>query len=156
VHDFLTVGAAARCRTRARWRSVCPTSLLHEAGGELPAAPRRAVGILERHHFTCYRPLGAYYIMTDISVFGFADDVEFARYLVKDVAWRRCGQSFYKSSTAGRTKLRFCFCNATRRCGSGSADGEARPRWRHAALTAVGIKHKGTILVSFVFGRAQR
>ena len=41
--------------------------------------------ILERHHFTCYTPHGAYYIMTDISDFGFPDDVEFARYLVKDV-----------------------------------------------------------------------
>jgi aminotransferase len=67
--------------------------------------------ILERHHFTCYKPYGAYYIMTDISTFGFADDVEFARYLVKDVGVAAVpGSSFYKSSNEGRTKLRFCFC----------------------------------------------
>src|SRR4029079_10379831 len=65
---------------------------------------------LERHHFTTYKPSGAYYIMTDISVFGFSDDVEFARYLVKDVGVAAVpGSSFYKSG-AGRTKLRFCFC----------------------------------------------
>ena len=34
--------------------------------------------ILERQHFTCYKPYGAYYIMTDIAAFGFRDDVEFA------------------------------------------------------------------------------
>ena len=67
--------------------------------------------ILERHHFTCYKPYGAYYIMTDISAFGFDDDVEFARYLVKDVGVAAVpGSSFYKNAASGRTKLRFCFC----------------------------------------------
>ena len=67
--------------------------------------------ILERHHFTCYKPYGAYYIMTDISAFGFADDVEFARYLVKDVGVAAVpGSSFYK------TRRR-----AARSCGSASA-----------------------------------
>ncbi len=48
--------------------------------------------------------------MTDISAFGFADDVEFARYLVKDVGVAAVpGSSFYKTG-GGRTKLRFCFC----------------------------------------------
>ncbi|MBI3492599.1 MAG: aminotransferase class I/II-fold pyridoxal phosphate-dependent enzyme, partial [Acidobacteria bacterium] len=73
--------------------------------------------ILERHHFTCYKPYGAYYIMTDISVFGFSDDVEFARYLVKDVGVAAVpGSSFYKRTEAGKTKLRFCFCKPARRC----------------------------------------
>ena len=49
--------------------------------------------------------------MTDISAFGFADDVEFARYLVKDVGVASVpGSSFYKTSNEGRTKVRFCFC----------------------------------------------
>src|SRR6185436_1404325 len=67
--------------------------------------------ILERHRFTVYKPYGAYYIMTDISTFGFDDDVEFARYLVKDVGVAAVpGSSFYKNAEKGRTKLRFCFC----------------------------------------------
>ena len=67
--------------------------------------------VLERHHFTCYKPHGAYYIMTDIGSFGFRDDVEFARYLVKDIGVAGVpGSSFYKTSNEGRTKLRFCFC----------------------------------------------
>jgi aminotransferase len=49
--------------------------------------------------------------MTDISTFGFADDLEFARYLVKDVGVAAVpGSSFYRTPGAGRTKLRFCFC----------------------------------------------
>jgi len=50
-------------------------------------------------------------VMTDISVFGFADDVEFARYLVKDIGVAAVpGSSFYKTAGVGRSKLRFCFC----------------------------------------------
>ena len=65
----------------------------------------------ERHHFTCYKPSGAYYIMTDISGFGFKDDLEFARYLVKEVGVAAVpGSSFYRNAIGGRTKLRFCFC----------------------------------------------
>ena len=49
--------------------------------------------------------------MTDIAGFGFRDDVEFARYLVKDVGVAAVpGSSFYKNADKGRTKLRFCFC----------------------------------------------
>ena len=72
--------------------------------------------ILERHHFTCYKPSGAYYIMTDISAFGFSDDVEFARYLVKDVGVAAVpGSSFYKNPAP-----------AARSCGSASASGTRR------------------------------
>jgi aminotransferase len=40
--------------------------------------------------------------MTDISSFGFADDVEFARYLVKDVGVAAVpGSSFYKTQAGG-------------------------------------------------------
>ena len=67
--------------------------------------------ILERHQFTCYPPSGAYYIMTDIGAFGFANDVAFARHLVKDVGVAVVpGSSFYQEAAKGHTKLRFCFC----------------------------------------------
>ena len=49
--------------------------------------------------------------MTDISTFGFKDDVEFVRYLIKDVGVAGVpGSSFYKDPSKGRTQLRFCFC----------------------------------------------
>ena len=49
--------------------------------------------------------------MTDIGAFGFDDDVEFARYLVRDIGVAAVpGSSFYSNAALGRTKLRFCFC----------------------------------------------
>jgi aminotransferase len=49
--------------------------------------------------------------MTDIAAFGFDNDVDFARYLVKDVGVAAVpGSSFYRNPAAGRTKLRFTFC----------------------------------------------
>jgi aspartate/methionine/tyrosine aminotransferase len=111
VHDFLTVGAPAPLQEAGAAALALPDS--YYAGLASVYLRRRdmLLEILERHHFTCYKPSGAYYIMTDISTFGFADDVEFARYLVKDVGVAAVpGSSFYKHAANGRTKLRFCFC----------------------------------------------
>ena len=40
--------------------------------------------------FRCFRPRGAYYVMTDISAFGFKDDVSFAKYLVQEIGVAVC------------------------------------------------------------------
>ena len=111
VHDFLTVGAAAPLQEAG----IAALGVADTYYDQLAAAYRRRrnrlLEILERHHFTCYKPDGAYYIMTDIRVFGFADDVEFARYLVKEIGVAAVpGSSFYRNPALGRTKLRFCFC----------------------------------------------
>src|SRR5216110_109746 len=110
VHDFLTVGAPAPLQEAGAVALGLPDDYYAALARNYQKRRDTLLEILERHHFTCYKPLGAYYIMTDISVFGFADDVEFARYLVKDVGVAAVpGSSFYKTN-AGRTKLRFCFC----------------------------------------------
>jgi aspartate/methionine/tyrosine aminotransferase len=111
VHDFLTVGAAAPLQEAG----IVALGLPDSYHAELAAAYRRRrdvlLEILERRHFTCYKPYGAYYVMTDISAFGFPNDVEFARYLVKDIGVAAVpGSSFYRDASLGRTKLRFCFC----------------------------------------------
>jgi aminotransferase len=111
VHDFLTVGAPAPLQEAGAVALGLPDQ--YYAGLASGYRRRRDVllEILERHHFVCYRPDGAYYIMTDIGAFGFDNDVEFARYLVKEVGVAGVpGSSFYKQASKGRTKLRFCFC----------------------------------------------
>jgi aspartate/methionine/tyrosine aminotransferase len=110
VHDFMTVGAPAPLQEAGAVALGFADDYYTGLAAHYQERRNRLVEILERHHFTCYKPSGAYYIMTDISAFGFPDDVEFARYLVKDIGVAAVpGSSFYKTR-AGRTKLRFCFC----------------------------------------------
>ena len=111
VHDFLTVGAPAPLQEAGATALALPEQYYRDLAAGYQTRRDVLVEILERHQFVCYKPAGAYYIMTDISAFGFADDVEFARYLVKDVGVAAVpGSSFYSNAAAGRTKLRFCFC----------------------------------------------
>jgi aspartate/methionine/tyrosine aminotransferase len=111
VHDFLTVGAAAPLQEAGIAALGVPETYYDQLAAAYRRRRNRLLEILERHHFTCYKPYGAYYIMTDITAFGFADDVEFARHLVKDIGVAAVpGSSFYSRPSEGRTKLRFCFC----------------------------------------------
>ena len=110
VHDFLTVGAPAPLQEAGALALGLPEDYYVALAANYQQRRDRLLDILARHHFTCFKPSGAYYIMTDISAFDFADDVAFARYLVKDVGVAAVpGSSIYKTA-AGRTKLRFCFC----------------------------------------------
>jgi aminotransferase len=111
VHDFLTVGAAAPLQEAGVAALGVPDSYYEGLAAAYTRRRDVLLDVLERRHFTCYKPSGAYYIMTDIAAFGFRDDVEFARYLVKEVGVAAVpGSSFYRNAAAGRTKLRFCFC----------------------------------------------
>ncbi len=111
VHDFLTVGAAAPLQEAGVAALGVDESYYTGLAASYQRRRDLLLDILRRHHFTCYVPKGAYYIMTDIGHFGFGDDVEFARYLVKDVGVAAVpGSSFYRNAELGRTKLRFCFC----------------------------------------------
>jgi aspartate/methionine/tyrosine aminotransferase len=111
VHDFLTVGAAAPLQEAGAAALALPDQYYLDLASQYQRRRDALLDILERHHFTCYKPYGAYYIMTDISAFGFSDDVAFARYLVKEVGVAAVpGSSFYKNAATGRAKLRFCFC----------------------------------------------
>ena len=111
VHDFLTVGAAAPLQEAGIAALGVPDAYYEQLAAAYQRRRDVLLEILERHHFTCYKPYGAYYIMTDIAAFGFADDVAFARFLVKEIGVAAVpGSSFYRNPAAGRTKLRFCFC----------------------------------------------
>ena len=68
------------------------------------------VPALEAAGFRAFRPRGAYYVMTDISSFGFTDDVTFARHLVENEGVAAVpGSSFYADPASGRQRLRFHF-----------------------------------------------
>jgi aminotransferase len=111
VHDFLTVGAAAPLQEAGVVALSVPDAYYSDLARAYQRRRDLLMEILERHHFTCYKPHGAYYIMTDISAFAAVDDVQFARHLIKDVGVAAVpGSSFYRNAFDGRAKLRFCFC----------------------------------------------
>ncbi|HKM91812.1 MAG TPA: aminotransferase class I/II-fold pyridoxal phosphate-dependent enzyme [Candidatus Acidoferrales bacterium] len=111
VHDFLTVGAAAPLQAAG----ALALRLLPAYYERLAAAYRErcefALEFLKRSGFRCYRPAGAYYIMTDISNFKFADDLECARFLVEKAGVAVVpGSSFYRNPADGARQVRFAFC----------------------------------------------
>jgi len=69
------------------------------------------LGILVDAGFKCFKPSGAYYIMTDISNFGFPDDLSFSRYLVEKIGIAVVpASSFYDEPAMGARQVRFTFC----------------------------------------------
>jgi aminotransferase len=111
VHDFLTVNAPAPLQQACAVALTLPETYYRQLAEEYAARRDLLLEILTRHGFTCHRPSGAYYVMTDIAAFGFEDDLAFATYLVRDVGVAAVpGSSFYHERRNGRTKLRFCFC----------------------------------------------
>jgi L-glutamine---4-(methylsulfanyl)-2-oxobutanoate aminotransferase len=60
--------------------------------------------------FKCRPPQGAYYIMADVSHFGFADDFAAADFMLDKVGIAAVpGSSFYHHRELGRNILRFTF-----------------------------------------------
>jgi len=111
VHDFLTVGAAAPLQEAGAAALSLPEAYYAELAAGYQRRRDQVLAMLEPRGFVCYKPDGAYYVMTDIADFGFGDDVEFARYLVSEVGVAVVpGSSFYHDPALGRTKVRFTFC----------------------------------------------
>ncbi len=110
VHDFLTVGAPAPLQQAGVVALSMPESYYTGLAADYAARRDLMLAILGEHGFASFTPSGAYYVMTDISGFGFDDDVEFARHLVRQVGVAAVpGSSFYREPGLGRHRLRFCF-----------------------------------------------
>jgi len=111
VHDFLTVGAPAPLQEAGASALALPEDYYHKLAAGYQARRDRLIPALEEAGFRCFRPRGAYYVMTDISAFGFADDVAFTKHLVKDVGVAAVpGSSFYRDPRDGAKQVRFAFC----------------------------------------------
>jgi aspartate/methionine/tyrosine aminotransferase len=111
VHDFLTVGAAAPLQAAGAYALALPPEYYDHLQAEYRARRDLLLPVLEQAGFKTFRPDGAYYIMTDISAFGFADDVEFTRHLIREVGVACVpGSSFYSIPERGAQQVRFCYC----------------------------------------------
>jgi L-glutamine---4-(methylsulfanyl)-2-oxobutanoate aminotransferase len=110
VHDFLTVGAPAPLQYAAAAALGFNDAYYAELLAGYQERRDYVLGLLDMAGFRCFPPAGAYYIMTDISGFGFQDDVAMARHLVRDVGLATVpGTSFYWDKHLARQKIRFCF-----------------------------------------------
>jgi len=111
VHDFLTVGAAAPLQRAGAYALRMPPAYYEELQGEYLRRRELLLPVLEEVGFKVFRPDGAYYVMTDIGRFGFSDDVEFTRHLIREVGVACVpGSSFYSRPELGARQVRFCFC----------------------------------------------
>jgi aspartate/methionine/tyrosine aminotransferase len=111
VHDFLTVGAAAPLQAAGAYALSLPPEYYDRLQAEYRARRDLLLPVLANAGFETFTPDGAYYIMTDISAFGFADDVEFTRHLIQEVGVACVpGSSFYSIPERGAQQVRFCFC----------------------------------------------
>jgi aminotransferase len=111
VHDFLTVGAAAPLQEAGAIALQFSDAYYLKLAADYLARRDKMLGILSGAGFRCFKPSGAYYIMTDISAFGFPDDVAFARHLVTEIGVAAVpGSSFYHRPADGGRQVRFAFC----------------------------------------------
>lgn len=111
VHDFLTVGAAAPLQEAGAFALRMPDAYYQKMAADYRLRRDRTLAMLEEAGFRCFKPQGAYYIMTDISGFGFPDDIAFTRHLIQEVGVAPVpGSSFYSNPADGSQQVRFCFC----------------------------------------------
>jgi len=111
MHDFLTVGAAAPLQQAGITALRLPDEYYQKLQADYLKRRDRLLAALEEAGFKCFKPYGAYYIMTDISGFGFRDDVEFTRHLIQNVGVAAVpGSSFYSRTELGSRQVRFTFC----------------------------------------------
>lgn len=110
VHDFLTVGSPHPLQEAAVSALRMDRSYYQALATEYQERRDFLSHVLEEVGFPLYRPLGAYYIMTNVGHFGFSDDMACASYLVEKIGVATVpGSSFYSHPSPGRTKIRFCF-----------------------------------------------
>jgi aminotransferase len=111
VHDFLTVGAPAPLQEAGASALSLPPAYYEKLAEGYRVRRDHLMPALTSAGFKCFRPRGAYYVMTDISAFGFQDDVSFARYLVQEIGVAAVpGSSFYRDAKDGADQVRFAFC----------------------------------------------
>ncbi len=111
VHDFLTVGAANPLQHAGAFALSLPASYYKELQKEYQRKRDFIVPVLQENGFKCEMPQGAYYVMTDISDFGFENDVEFTKFLIREIGVAVVpGSSFYHHKKLGSQQVRFCFC----------------------------------------------
>jgi aspartate/methionine/tyrosine aminotransferase len=111
VHDFLTVAAPAPLQEAGEAALAMPEEYYRRTAEEYRERRDLWIGVLREVGFGVEPPAGAYYVMADISGFGFPDDARFSRHMVEDVGVAVVpGSSFFSRPELGAHLVRFAFC----------------------------------------------
>jgi aminotransferase len=114
VHDFLTVGAAAPLQHAVVTALNFPPSYFGELTAKYAESRDVLLGYLDRTGLSYTRPEGAYFVMLDISPFGYASDVEFAHWMTKEIGVAPVpGSSFFANGENRYVRLNFAKKPAT-------------------------------------------
>jgi len=85
VHDFLTVGAAAPLQHAVVAGLKLPPSYFEQLTREYTERREIFLGYLDRTGLAYTKPEGAYFVLLDISPFGYSSDLEFARWMTNEI-----------------------------------------------------------------------
>ena len=108
VHDFLTVGAAAPLQEAAVTGLNFADTYYKELQEKYDSKRRLMLSGLEALKIPHTSPQGAYYILLDISEFGYKSDLEFATDLIKKVGVGTVpGSSFFKEDENRYVRIHF-------------------------------------------------
>jgi len=111
VHDFVTVGAPAPLQEAVAAGLGLGRAYYDRLAHEYRARRDALVRSLDAAGFAPNTPDGAYYVLCDITPFGFDDDTQFAHWLVREVGVAGVpGSSFFSRRELGRQIIRFTFC----------------------------------------------
>lgn len=108
VHDFLTVGAAAPLQEAAVKGLEFEQEYYDNLQETYSEKRKLFLDGLDKIGLKYYEPQGAYYVMVDISEFGYDDDFEFCKWLAKEIGVAAVpGSSFFKENVNNYIRLHF-------------------------------------------------
>lgn len=108
VHDFLTVGAAAPLQHAVVTALNFPASYYDGLVAEYAESRDVLLSYLDQTGLNYTKPEGAYFVMVDISPFGFASDIEFAHWMAKEIGVAPVpGSSFFAKGENRYMRLNF-------------------------------------------------
>ena len=108
VHDFLTVGAPAPLQEAAAHAVDFPLSYYDELKADYTRKRDCFLDYLRRAELSFTEPQGAYYVLVDFSKFGVKDDMDFCRFMAREVGVSGVpGSSFFREPVNHLVRFHF-------------------------------------------------
>lgn len=108
VHDFLTVGAAAPLQKAAAVGLDFDASYYKEFQEMYMRKRNLFLQGLREAGLDFYEPQGAYYVLVDIAKFGYESDLEFCKWLIREIGVAAVpGSSFFQENVQNYIRLHF-------------------------------------------------